>query len=125
MTQHQVQPEWGEVPAAAAEAVAACKARGKRVVAVGTTSVRVLETAALASGEGPLQPWSGWTDLTIRPPFSFRVADALATNFHLPRSSLLLLTAAFAGLETMRAAYKLAVEREYRFYSYGDAMLIL
>ena len=125
VTQHQVLPEWGEVPAAAAEAVAACKARGKRVVAVGTTSVRVLETAALASGDGPLRAWSGWTDLTICPPFSFRVTDALVTNFHLPRSSLLLLTAAFAGLETMQAAYKLAVEREYRFYSYGDAMLIL
>ena len=78
-----------------------------------------------ASGDGPLRPWSGETDLTICPPFSFRVTDALVTNFHLPRSSLLLLTAAFAGLETMRAAYKLAVEREYRFYSYGDAMLIL
>ena len=125
VTQHVVQPEWGEVPAAAAESVAACKARGRRVVSVGTTSVRVLETAALASGEGPLQAWSGWTDLTIRPPFPFRVVDALITNFHLPRSSLLLLTAAFAGLETVRSAYKLVVEREYRFYSYGDAMLIL
>jgi len=125
VTQHHVQPEWGEVPAAAAEAVAACRARGKRVVAVGTTSVRVLETAALASGDGPLRPWSGWTDLTIGPPFSFRTVDALVTNFHLPRSSLLLLTAAFAGLEMMQAAYKVAVEREYRFYSYGDAMLIL
>ena len=104
--------------AAASQAVVACKERGGRVVAVGTTSTRLLETAALA-------PWSGWTDLTIRPPFTFKVVDALVTNFHLPRSSLLLLTAAFAGLETMRAAYLLAVEREYRFYSYGDAMLIL
>ncbi len=94
-------------------------------MAVGTTSVRVLETAALASGEGPLRPWSGWTDLTICPPFSFRGPDALVTTFHLPRSSVLLLTAAFAGLETMKAVYKIAVEREYRFYSYGDAMLIL
>ena len=123
VAQHQVQPEWGEIPAAAAEAVAACKARGCRVVAVGTTSVRVLESAA--SGGGPLRPWSGWTDLTIRPPFRFRAVDALVTNFHLPRSSLLLLVAAFAGLETVRSAYKLAVEREYRFFSYGDAMLIL
>ncbi len=123
VTQHRVQPEWGEVPAAAAEMVAACKARGGRVVSVGTTSVRVLETAARAA-EGPLRPWSGWTDLTIRPPFAFKVVDALVTNFHLPRSSLLLLVAAFAGLEKMKAAYRLAVEREYRFYSYGDAMLI-
>ena len=125
VTQHRVQPEWGEVPAATAEAVAACKARGGRVVAVGTTSVRVLESAALASGDGSLRAWTGWTDLTICPPFPFRMTDALVTNFHLPRSSLLLLTAAFAGLERMRAAYKVAVEREYRFYSYGDAMLIL
>jgi S-adenosylmethionine:tRNA ribosyltransferase-isomerase len=125
VTQHQVQPEWGEAAAAAAQAVVACKERGGRVVAVGTTSVRVLETAALASADGKVKPWSGWTDLTIRPPFTFKVVDALVTNFHLPRSSLLLLTAAFAGLETMHAAYRLAVECEYRFYSYGDAMLIL
>jgi S-adenosylmethionine:tRNA ribosyltransferase-isomerase len=118
VTQHQVQPEWGEVSAATAQAVAECKRRGGRVIAVGTTSTRLLETA------GPA-PWSGWTDLTIRPPFSFKIVNALITNFHLPRSSLLLLTAAFAGLETMRAAYRLAVENEYRFYSYGDAMLIL
>jgi S-adenosylmethionine:tRNA ribosyltransferase-isomerase len=118
VTQHKVQPEWGEVAITAAKAVAACKERGGRVVAVGTTSTRLLETA------GPA-PWSGWTDLTIRPPFTFKVVDALVTNFHLPRSSLLLLTAAFAGLETMRTAYQIAVEREYRFYSYGDAMLIL
>ncbi len=121
VTQHRVQPEWGEVPTATAEAVAACQGRGGRVVAVGTTSVRVLETAA-RSAPGS---WSGWTDLTIRPPFEFRTVDALVTNFHLPRSSLLLLVAAFAGLEAVRAAYRLAVEREYRFYSYGDAMLIL
>jgi S-adenosylmethionine:tRNA ribosyltransferase-isomerase len=118
VAQHHVLPEWGEVSTAAAQVVAECKLRGGRVVAVGTTSTRLLETAALA-------PWSGWTDLTIRPPFPFKVVDALVTNFHLPRSSLLLLTAAFAGLETMRAAYRLAVEAEYRFYSYGDAMLIL
>ncbi|HVS35824.1 MAG TPA: tRNA preQ1(34) S-adenosylmethionine ribosyltransferase-isomerase QueA, partial [Gemmataceae bacterium] len=93
VTQHRVQPEWGEMPAATAEAVAACKQRGGRVVAVGTTSVRVLETAARTAPG----PWSGWTDLTIRPPFRFRLVDALVTNFHLPRSSLLLLVAAFAG----------------------------
>ncbi len=90
-------------------------------MSVGTTSVRVLETAAREAED----PWSGWTDLTIRPPFEFKAVDALVTNFHLPRSSLLLLVAAFVGLETVRAAYRLAVEREYRFYSYGDAMLIL
>jgi S-adenosylmethionine:tRNA ribosyltransferase-isomerase len=122
VTRHRVQPEWGEAPSATAEAVAACKARGGRVVAVGTTSVRVLETAG--SGGAP-RPWAGETDLTVRPPFSFRVVDALVTNFHLPRSSLLLLVAAFTGLESMREAYRVAVEKVYRFYSYGDAMLIL
>jgi S-adenosylmethionine:tRNA ribosyltransferase-isomerase len=119
---HRMQAEWCELPPDTAEAVAACKARGRRVVAVGTTSVRVLETAA--RGEG-VRPWSGETDLTIAPPYTFRAVDALVTNFHLPRSSLLLLVAAFTGLESMHAAYREAIEREYRFYSYGDAMLIL
>jgi S-adenosylmethionine:tRNA ribosyltransferase-isomerase len=119
---HRVQAEWGELPAQTADAVAACKAGGGRVVAVGTTSVRVLETAAQG---GAVHPWSGPTDLTIRPPFTFRVVDALVTNFHLPRSSLLLLVAAFTGLESMHAAYWVAIAHEYRFYSYGDAMLIL
>jgi S-adenosylmethionine:tRNA ribosyltransferase-isomerase len=122
VSRHRTQPEWGELPAATAEAVAACKARGGRVVAVGTTSVRVLETAAAG---GAVAPWSGVTDLTICPPYSFRAVDALVTNFHLPRSSLLLLVAAFTGLGPLKAAYRTAVEHEYRFYSYGDAMLIL
>jgi S-adenosylmethionine:tRNA ribosyltransferase-isomerase len=121
VTRHRVQAEWGEVGAAAAEAVAACKARGRRIVAVGTTTTRLLETAA-ASGQ--VRPWSGAAELTICPPYDFRAVDALVTNFHLPRSSLLLLVAAFTGLEPLRAAYREAVEREYRFYSYGDAMLI-
>jgi S-adenosylmethionine:tRNA ribosyltransferase-isomerase len=147
VSQHRVEPEWGELPAATAVAIASCKARGGRVVAVGTTSVRLLETAALslasrereraeeADPQGvntPRSPhvtsspaWSGLCDLTICPPFTFRVVDALVTNFHLPRSSLLLLVAAFAGLDAVRAAYAEAVERQYRFYSYGDAMLIL
>ena len=122
--EHRVEPEWGELPAATAEAVAACKARGGRVVAVGTTSVRVLETAAAASGGGTLREWRGETALTICPPFRFRAVDALLTNFHLPRSSLLLLVAAFTGPESMQAAYAAAVAGGYRFYSYGDAMLI-
>jgi S-adenosylmethionine:tRNA ribosyltransferase-isomerase len=126
VAEHRMQAEWGELPAATAEAVTACRKRGRRVVAVGTTTVRVLETAAASGGENePLRPWTGETDLTIRPPFTFRAVDALITNFHLPRSSLLLLVGAFTGLESMRAAYREAVAREYRFYSYGDAMLIL
>jgi len=123
VAEHRVESEWGELPTAAAEAINACKARGHRVVAVGTTSVRVLETAG--RNGLPLTAWSGDTDLTISPPFDFRVVDALVTNFHLPRSSLLLLVAAFTGMESMRQAYRAAVEKEYRFYSYGDAMLIL
>jgi S-adenosylmethionine:tRNA ribosyltransferase-isomerase len=127
VARHRMQPEWGELPAATAEAVTATKRRGGRVVAVGTTSVRVLETAAALAppGESALAPWAGLTDLTIRPPFAFRAVDALVTNFHLPRSSLLLLVAAFAGLEEVRSAYRAAVEQRYRFYSYGDAMLIV
>jgi S-adenosylmethionine:tRNA ribosyltransferase-isomerase len=118
---HRVQAEWGELSATAASAIASCKSRGGRVVAVGTTSVRVVETAAR---HGPGSAWSGLSDLTICPPFSFLAVNALITNFHLPRSSLLLLVAAFTGLESMRSAYAQAVVAGYRFYSYGDAMLI-
>jgi S-adenosylmethionine:tRNA ribosyltransferase-isomerase len=114
--------EWCELPAATAEAVHACKARGGRVVAVGTTSVRVLETVAAL---GPLQAWTGQTELFIYPPYQFRVLDALVTNFHLPRSTLLLLVAAFAGVELTQEAYRTAIQQKYRFYSYGDAMLIV
>jgi S-adenosylmethionine:tRNA ribosyltransferase-isomerase len=120
VTQHRVEPEWGEVPAATVAAIARCKQRGGKVVAAGTTTVRVLENAPC-----PLAPWSGLCELTIRPPFSFRVVDALITNFHLPRSSLLLLVAAFAELDTIRSAYAEAIAQQYRFYSYGDAMLIV
>jgi S-adenosylmethionine:tRNA ribosyltransferase-isomerase len=120
--EHRMHREWGELPAPTAEAVAACKARGGRVVAVGTTSVRVLETVAAT---GPVRPWSGETDLYIYPPYAFRVVDALITNFHLPRTSLLCLVSAIAGVELIRWAYKTAIAEEYRFYSYGDAMLIL
>jgi S-adenosylmethionine:tRNA ribosyltransferase-isomerase len=122
VSEHRVEPEWAELPAATADAIAACKARGGRVIAVGTTSVRVLETAGRSSAGSA---WSGLSDLTICPPFDFRVIDGLITNFHLPRSSLLLLVAAFAGLEPIRAAYLEAIRLGYRFYSYGDAMLIL
>jgi len=123
VTQHRMESEWGELSAETAEAINACKARGRRVVAVGTTCVRVLETAAQRGL--PLTAWSGDTDLTIAPPFDFRAVDALITNFHLPRSSLLLLVGAFTGMDSMRQAYQAAIEQRYRFYSYGDAMLIL
>jgi S-adenosylmethionine:tRNA ribosyltransferase-isomerase len=122
ITQHRMHREWGELAPAAAGAVAACRARGGRLVAVGTTSVRVLETVAAS---GPVRPWSGETGLFIYPPYEFRAVDALITNFHLPRSSLLLLVSAFAGIDLIRQAYRTAVAEGYRFYSYGDAMLIL
>ena len=92
------------------------------MVAVGTTSVRVLETVAAS---GPIRPWSGETELYIYPPYEFRAVDALVTNFHLPRTSLLLLVSAFAGVDLTRQAYMTAIEGAYRFYSYGDAMLIV
>lgn len=120
--EHHMHREWGELPAESAAAIAACRARGGRVVAVGTTCVRVLETVAAS---GSIRPWSGETELYIYPPYRFRAADALITNFHLPRSSLLLLVSAFAGLDLIRRAYQVAIEESYRFYSYGDAMLIV
>jgi S-adenosylmethionine:tRNA ribosyltransferase-isomerase len=112
-----------ELPPACTQAVARTRDRGGRVVAVGTTAARVLE--ACASDEGSLRPGVGVTDLFLRPGSRFRAVDALLTNFHLPRSSLLLLVAAFAGRERVLAAYGDAVARGYRFYSYGDAMLIV
>jgi S-adenosylmethionine:tRNA ribosyltransferase-isomerase len=120
--EHRMHAEWGQLSAAAAAAIAERKRGGGRVVAVGTTSVRVLETVA-ATGE--VRPWSGETDLFLRPPYTFRVVDALLTNFHLPQTTLLLLVAAFAGAELVGKAYRTAVEERYRFYSYGDAMLVL
>jgi S-adenosylmethionine:tRNA ribosyltransferase-isomerase len=112
-----------ELPEATAAAVARTRARGGRVVAVGTTTTRVLEARARAGGE--VAAGAGETDLFLRPGARFAVVDALLTNFHLPRSSLLLLVAAFAGRERLLAAYQEAVQGGYRFYSYGDAMLIL
>ena len=112
-----------ELPAATAEAVARTRAAGGRIVAVGTTTTRVLETCAREDGR--VQPARGETDLFVRPGYRFRAVDALLTNFHLPRSSLLLLVAAFAGRERILGAYAEAIAKGYRFYSYGDAMLIL
>lgn len=119
---HVMHAEWAEVPPAACAAITAARARGGRVIAVGTTVVRALESAALAAS--PLAPWSGETRIFIRPGFLWREVDALITNFHLPRSTLLMLVSAFAGRETMLAAYAHAVAERYRFFSYGDAMFI-
>jgi len=120
---HQVDEERYEIAPAAAEAINRARAAGRRVVAVGTTTTRALETAARAGGD--VLPGPGVTGLFIYPGFEFRIVGALLTNFHLPRSSLLMLVAAFAGRERVLAAYEEAVARGYRFYSYGDAMLVL
>jgi S-adenosylmethionine:tRNA ribosyltransferase-isomerase len=118
---HAIHSEWCSVPEAALAAVAAARAEGRRVVAVGTTVVRALETAAAAQ----LSPFEGRTALFILPGFDFKLVDAMLTNFHLPRSTLLMLVSAFAGRERVLAAYEAAKEGGYRFYSFGDAMLIL
>ncbi|HEU0224284.1 MAG TPA: tRNA preQ1(34) S-adenosylmethionine ribosyltransferase-isomerase QueA [Steroidobacteraceae bacterium] len=118
---HRLHAERFRLPAETAAAVSAARVRGGRVVAVGTTVVRALEAAAAG---GALAPGEGETDLFIRPGFRFRVVDALVTNFHLPESSLLMLVAAFAGRERVLAAYHHAVGQRYRFYSYGDAMIV-
>jgi S-adenosylmethionine:tRNA ribosyltransferase-isomerase len=123
--QHRMHSEWGQLSAETAEAINACKSRGGRVVAVGTSTVRLLESASRAISADTLQPWSGDTDLFIYPPFEFKVVDALVTNFHLPHSTLLLLVSAFAGEELIMKAYSAATGQKYRFFSYGDAMLIL
>jgi S-adenosylmethionine:tRNA ribosyltransferase-isomerase len=117
---HQMHGERYAIPAATAAAVNAARAQGRRVVAAGTTVVRALEGSALA--DGIVHPGSAETDLFITPGFRFRVVDALLTNFHLPQSTLLVLVAAFIGYERMRTAYDAAIARDYRFFSFGDAM---
>jgi S-adenosylmethionine:tRNA ribosyltransferase-isomerase len=120
---HEMEEERYEVPPDAAGTINAARASGGRVVAVGTTSVRVLET--VADAEGRIHPGEGTSRLFIKPPYEFRCVDILLTNFHLPRSTLLMLVSAFAGREVVLAAYNEAIRENYRFYSYGDAMLIL
>lgn len=122
---HTMHSEYVEVGQACCEAVAACRARGGRVVAVGTTAVRSLESAAAQKGEGgPLAPYSGDTDIFLYPGCRFHVVDAMVTNFHLPESTLIMLVSAFAGVDTIRRAYRAAIENRYRFFSYGDAMFL-
>lgn len=119
---HVMHSEWGEIGAETAARIAETRARGGRIVAVGTTPMRVLETAA--APDGTLRAWQGDTDLFILPGYRFRAVDRLMTNFHLPKSTLFMLVCAFAGTERMKAAYAHAVERRYRFFSYGDATLL-
>lgn len=124
LEEHDIHAERYAISKETADAVRAAKAEGRRVVAVGTTTVRALEGAAAASEDGLPQPGAAATDLFITPGCTFRVVDALLTNFHLPRSTLIALVGAFAGLEAVLAAYRQAVDAEYRFYSYGDAMFL-
>ncbi|MDO4550498.1 MAG: tRNA preQ1(34) S-adenosylmethionine ribosyltransferase-isomerase QueA [Planctomycetia bacterium] len=119
LDQHQMHREWGCLEAQTAKKLAECRENGGRVVAVGTTSVRVLESAK------PAQAFSGYTELFIRPPYKFHAVDVMMTNFHLPKSSLLVLVRTFGGDELIKRAYQEAIREKYRFFSYGDAMIIL
>jgi S-adenosylmethionine:tRNA ribosyltransferase-isomerase len=121
LSEHRMHSEWFEVGAATVAAIEATQARGGRIVSVGTTALRALESAACG---GNLRPCSGETDIFITPGFPFRVVDRLLTNFHLPRSTLMMLVSAFAGHAHIKALYRHAVESRYRFFSYGDAMLL-
>lgn len=122
LSQHQMHRERYQVLQATAEAIAATRKRGGRIVAVGTTSLRTLESAA--DEQGNVKVGAGETALFITPGYRFRVVDRLITNFHLPKSTLLMLVSAFGGLDPIRAAYRHAIANGYRFFSYGDAMLI-
>jgi S-adenosylmethionine:tRNA ribosyltransferase-isomerase len=119
---HVMHPEWGSVGAGTAAALNAARAGGGRIVAIGTTSLRLLESAA--DEAGTIGPFSGETSIFITPGYRFRAVDLLMTNFHLPRSTLFMLVSAFSGRETMLAAYRHAIDAGYRFYSYGDACLL-
>jgi len=122
---HVLEPEYFEIDNTCCRMIRDARSAGSRTIAVGTTTVRALETASDRSGGDELKPQSGWTQKFILPPYDFRVVDALVTNFHLPRSTLLMLICAFAGRDLVMHAYREAVRDKYRFFSYGDAMLIL
>jgi S-adenosylmethionine:tRNA ribosyltransferase-isomerase len=121
--EHRMHAEWGRIDAAAAERLNAARDAGGRVIAVGTTALRLLESAA--SDEGEIRAFEGDTSIFITPGYRFKAIDGLVTNFHLPRSTLFMLVSAFMGLDVMQAAYAHAIARGYRFYSYGDASLLL
>ncbi|MDT6992223.1 tRNA preQ1(34) S-adenosylmethionine ribosyltransferase-isomerase QueA [Burkholderia cenocepacia] len=126
IAEHKMHSEWYDLPQSLVDKIAATRARGGNVIAVGTTSMRALEAAARSADEAgrPLAATQAETDIFITPGYRFRVVDRLVTNFHLPKSTLLMLVSAFAGVETIRAAYRHAIEERYRFFSYGDAMLL-
>ena len=126
VNEHPMHSEWGELTEVAAREINASRGAEQRVIAIGTTVTRVLESAAAASSsDSKLESWRGDTELFIRPPYEYRAIDGLLTNFHFPRTTLLLLVQALGGTELIRNAYEEAIREEYRFYSYGDAMLVL
>lgn len=122
VTTHKMHAEWGQVNAQAAAEIAQSKREGRRVIPVGTTALRLIETAGRS---GTIKAWEGDTDIFIYPGFTFRIADALMTNFHLPKSTLMMLVSALMGAERVRAIYAHAIEAQYRFFSYGDASLLI
>ncbi|MCL1068882.1 tRNA preQ1(34) S-adenosylmethionine ribosyltransferase-isomerase QueA [Shewanella olleyana] len=122
--EHVMHSEWAEVSQEVVDLIAETKAAGNRVIAVGTTSVRSLESAAKASGDNPLAEFKGDTDIFIFPGYKFKVIDAMVTNFHLPESTLIMLISAFSGFDNVMKAYQHAIEQKYRFFSYGDAMFL-
>ncbi len=125
LSQHKMHFEYGYISKEVADEVSLAKKEGRRVICVGTTSVRLVEYAAGISKNAPLDPFEGWVNLFILPGYKFLIPDAMITNFHLPKSTLLMLVSAFGGMELMKKAYQEAIEQNYRFYSFGDAMLIL
>ena len=124
-SEHKMHSEYWELTAQVSDRINLAKGEGRRVISVGTTAVRLLENAASNNLSPTLNPGSGWADIFIKPGYEFRVVDSLITNFHLPKSTLLMLTSALAGRENILSAYKEAVDNQYRFYSFGDAMFIV
>ena len=121
VSDHKMHAEWGEVTAQAANLIAAAKAEGRRVIPVGTTALRLIESAARS---GQIKPWEGETDIFITPGYTFQVADALMTNFHLPKSTLMMLVSALMGVDQIKAIYTHAIHNDYRFFSYGDGSIL-
>lgn len=123
LTKHKMDSEEVHIPQLCADKVNAAKARKARICAVGTTSMRAIETSV--SADGMLKPYDGWTNKFIFPPYDFNIANCMVTNFHTPLSTLLMMTCAFGGYDLVMKAYKEAIKEKYRFYTYGDAMLII
>jgi len=123
--EHPIYKEYGMLTQEVASQLSQAKAEGRRVICVGTTTVRIVEQAAQVSSSLPVEPFEGWVSLFILPGYQFRMVDALITNFHLPKSTLLMLVTAFAGRDFVNRSYKEAIASNYHFYSFGDAMLIL